>query len=112
MIVENSRLELPHKALTEINLREWDDSETEALAGLLQKHHYLGCPDPRRRHLCQVACWGERPVALLVWSTAAAKLVGREQFVGWDNRTRQKRLGYIVQNCRFLLLPEKRPDNL
>lgn len=51
-------------------------------------------------------------MALIIWTTASAKLAGRESYVGWDSRTRQKRLGWRVQNNRFLLLPSKRPSNL
>lgn len=112
MIIDAITGELPEAALSRLELREWQEDEVETLAGLLDAHHYLGCPDPRRRHLCQVACFEGRAVALVVWTTASAKLAGRESHVGWDTRTRQKRLGWVVQNNRFLLLPAKRPKNL
>lgn len=112
MISEPITGELPAAALHELELREWREDEVEVFAGLLDTHHYLGCPDPRRRHLCQVACYRGRAVALVIWTTASAKLAGREAYVGWDARTRQKRLGWLVQNNRFLLLPSKRPSNL
>jgi hypothetical protein len=59
-----------------------------------------------------VVLYKGRAVSLLVWTAASAKLAGRESYVGWDNRTRQKRLGWLVQNNRFLLLPSTRPTNL
>jgi len=112
MTIEPIEGDLPDEAMRSLELRQWREDEVETLAGLLDLHHYLGCPDPRRRHLCQVVCYEGKALALLVWTTASAKLAGRESYVGWDNRTRQKRLGWIVQNNRFLLLPEKRPANL
>ena len=41
--------------MRELQLREWEGAEeTEYYAQLLEEHHYLGCPDSRKRHLCQV----------------------------------------------------------
>lgn len=112
MIIEAITGALPDEALRSLELREWQEDEVEVYAGLLDAHHYLGCPDGRRRHLCQVACYQGKAVALIIWTTASAKLAGREDYVGWDHRTRQKRLGYLVQNNRYLLLPSTRPPNL
>lgn len=105
MSIESITGVLPDEALRDLELREWRDDEVATYAGLLDRHHYLGNPDARRRHLCQVACYRGKAVALIIWTTASAKLAGRESYVGWDSRTRQKRLGWVVQNNRFLLLP-------
>jgi len=102
----------PETGMSKLELREWDSSEVETYAELLKKHHYLGCPDARKRHLSQVVTYQGAAVALLTWTTACAKLAGRETYIGWDDRTRQKRLGWLVQNNRFLLLPSERPANL
>jgi len=112
MSIEAITGELPVEAMRSLELRAWREEEVETFVSLLERHHYLGCPDPRRRHLCQVVCYEGKAVSLIIWTTASAKLSGRESAVGWDSRTRQKRLGWIVQNNRFLLLPEKRPANL
>lgn len=112
MSIESITGELPNQALRGLELREWHEEEVETYVGLLDTHHYLRSPDARRRHLCQVACYEGKAVALIVWTTASAKLAGRESYIGWDSRTRQKRLGWLVQNNRFLLLPSKRPPNL
>jgi len=103
---------LPNEALASLELREWRDDEADAYTELLDKHHYLGCPDPRKRHLSQVVCYEGKAVALLIWTTSSRKLAAREAYVNWDSRTREKRLGWVVQNSRFLLLPTVRPDNL
>lgn len=104
--------ELPDEALRGLELREWREDETEAFAALLDKHHYLGCPDARTRRLCQVVCYQGKAVALLTWGRGSRRLAGRDGYIHWDDRTRQKRLSWIVQNNRFLLLPKERPDNL
>ena len=103
---------LPEEGMNGLELREWYPAEAEYYAELMEQHHYLGCPDARKRHLCQVITYEGAAVALLTWTTACAKLAGRETYIGWDNRTRQKRLGWLVQNNRFLLLPSERPANL
>ena len=104
--------ELPYSALKCLEVRPWREEENEGYVQLLDQYHYLKAPAKARRHLSQVVLYEGQAVALLSWSTAAYKLAGRERFIGWDARTRQKRLGYLVQNNRFLLLPKKRPENL
>lgn len=51
-------------------------------------------------------------MALIVWAHAARHLAGRGKYIGWDRRTRTRRLGFVVQQSRFCLLPGKRPENL
>jgi hypothetical protein len=101
----------PH-CLREVRLESWTASEEEAFVATLEAHHYLGAPDPRQRLLGQVAKLGDRAVGLLTWTHAARSLRAREQFVDWDARTRQRRLGYVVQNNRFLVLSAVRQPNL
>jgi hypothetical protein len=45
---------LPEEGMRKLELRDWDSQEFEYYCELLTKHHYLGCPDARKRHLCQV----------------------------------------------------------
>lgn len=103
---------LPDEALRSLELREWHDDEVDAYVELLNKHHYLKCPHARKRHLSQVACYQGKAVALIIWTTSSRKLIHRDEYIGWDSRTREKRLSWIVQNNRFLLLPQDRPINL
>ena len=112
MKVEQLVEELPAHLLREVTLEPWAESETAAFVAALESHHYLGAPDPRQCLLGQVAKLRERVVGLLVWTHAARSLRGREEFVGWDARTRQKRLAYVVQNNRLLVLSEVRQPNL
>ena len=45
------------------------------------------------------------PIAMLGFSTAAWKLVPRDNFIGWTPRSREKNLPLVVDNPRFLILP-------
>jgi hypothetical protein len=83
MSIEAITGELPDHALRSLELREWREDEVTTYAALLEQHHYLGCPDARKRHLCQVACYEGKAVALVIWTTASAKLAGREAYLRW-----------------------------
>ena len=51
-------------------------------------------------------------LALLSWSSASWKSRHREAFVGWDERSKQQRLRFVVNNGRFLILPWVRVPHL
>lgn len=104
--------DVPASALGKLEIREWTGDEADAFRALLDEHHYLKAPDPRCCRLSQVVLHGDAVVALLTWNACSRSLAGRDQYIGWDARTRQKRLGYGVQNNRFVLLGTKRPPNL
>ena len=46
------------------------------------------------------------PLAMLGFSTAAWKLAPRDKFIGWTPQLREKNLPLVVDNPRFLILPE------
>ncbi|MBI2928274.1 MAG: ISAs1 family transposase [Verrucomicrobia bacterium] len=46
-------------------------------------------------------------LALLGWSSPALHLRPRDRWIGWSESQRAARLGWIAQNSRFLLLPER-----
>jgi predicted transposase YbfD/YdcC len=46
-------------------------------------------------------------VAILTFSGAAPHLKQREKWVGWSARQRARRLGFVINNSRFLLLVER-----
>ena len=46
-------------------------------------------------------------VALIAFSAPALHLKARERWVGWSARQRARRLGLIVNNSRFLVLPDR-----
>ena len=46
-------------------------------------------------------------VALLAFGAASLHLKAREKWLGWSPRQRARRLGLVVNHCRFLVLPER-----
>jgi hypothetical protein len=80
---------------------------------LLQQHHYLGGLKPVGEQMYYAAvdargCW----VALLLFSAAARHLKHRDQWIGWTRPQRDRRLSLVVNNSRFLILPERSVPNL
>jgi hypothetical protein len=45
--------------------------------------------------------------ALACFSAAALHLKAREKWIGWTPRQRARRLGFVVNNSRYLVLPER-----
>lgn len=103
---------LPEWSLREVTLRVAQPEEIAAACAALDREHYLGAPKPCNREIVQLAVRGEPVLAVVVWTRAARKLAGREAWVGWDPRTRTRRLPLLVQNNRFLVLAAARQPNL
>jgi len=71
----------------------------------MERFHYLGDAALVGESLRYVAeLEGER-VALLSWGAASLRNGPRERYLGWDDATREARLGLVVNNARFLILP-------
>lgn len=80
---------------------------------LLDQHHYLGNLRPVGQRLYYVAATASGQwAAVLVFSAAANHLKHREQWIGWSNEQRRRRLSLITNNSRFLLLPGYAVPNL
>jgi len=103
---------LPEWSLQEVTLRVAQPEEMAAACAALAREHYLGAPKPCNCEVVQLAVRGEQVLAVVVWTRAARKLAGREAWVGWDPRTRTRRLPLVVQNNRFLVRAAARQPNL
>ena len=103
---------LPAHALREITLVVAEPAELEAVNAALEREHYLGAVTPNNREVVQLALRHNQVVAIVVWTRAARKLAAREAWLGWDGRTRTRRLPLLVQNNRFLVLSKVRQTNL
>jgi hypothetical protein len=80
---------------------------------LLRKHHYLGGLKAVGEQMYYAAVDSRgRWVALLLFSAAAKHLKHRDQWVGWTRAQRDRRLSLLVNNSRFLILPEVQVANL
>jgi hypothetical protein len=80
---------------------------------LLKRHHYLGSLQPVGEQLYYVAVDAQgRWLALLLFSAAAKHLKHREEWIGWSAAQCDRRLALVVNNSRFLILPEASVPNL
>lgn len=82
---------------------------------LVGRHHYLGHTVPFGAHL-RYLVYASRPrsqiVACAQFSSAAWRMSCRDAWIGWDNATRARRLPWVVNNSRLLILPWVRIKNL
>lgn len=74
---------------------------------LIRQHHYLGLRHLVGETILHVAEVEGRWVGLLGWCSAALKVTARDQWIGWTPQQKQRRLKYVAQNGRYLLLPDR-----
>src|SRR6266581_4001997 len=74
---------------------------------LLGKHHYLGDVRAVGEQLWYAITAGGQWLGVLVFCAASRRLRARDQWIGWSEEQRRRRLPLLVNNCRFLLLPDK-----
>jgi len=104
---------LKEKAATEcdylrkVSLRLLVPEERERFDALLESRHYLHSARVGGQSLRYVAEVDGQWVALLVFSGAAPHTKARECAVQWTPRQRARRLCFVVNNSRFLILPER-----
>jgi hypothetical protein len=97
----------------ELQARLVERSELSRAQRLLDKHHYLKRAHPVGERLYYVVTDAQGQwVALLVFNAAAKHLKPRDQWIGWTVSQRHRRLGLVVNNCRFLVLPHAQIPNL
>jgi len=93
--------------LSRVRVRLLREEERAEFDRLLQEKHYLHDSTLTGQSLRYVAevdgCW----VALICFSAAALHLKVREWWIGWSPRQRARRLAMVVNNSRFLVLPER-----
>jgi len=89
---------------TEADKKHWDQ--------LIEKHHYLKNATLCGSQIRYVVSFGGMALALLSFSSASYHLIDRDNWIGWDEGQRERRLPLIVQNSRFLILPGKEIKNL
>lgn len=93
--------------LSKVSVRLIDQGERERFDALLESRHYLHSArvgGPSLRYVAEVdGQW----VGLLVFSGAAPHTKARETQIGWTPRQRARRLCLVVNNSRFLVLPER-----
>jgi hypothetical protein len=93
--------------LSRVTVRLLAEAERARFDRLLEERHYLQSAQLCGQTLRYVAEVDGEWVALLCFSAAALHLKGREEWIGWSPRQRARRLGLVVSNSRFLVLPER-----
>lgn len=78
----------------------------------MNEFHYLGIKWLGGQSLRYVAFWEGKWAAILGWSSAAKNCGCRDNYIGWSGEKKYKRLKYIVNNARFLVLPWVEQKNL
>lgn len=104
---------LQQQTLDELQIVRAERAQLPRIGELLQTHHYLGDINPVGERLYYLATDSQSKwLAILVFSAAAKHLRHRDQWIGWSNEQRRRRLSLITNNTRFLILPEGRIPNL
>jgi hypothetical protein len=99
--------------LDSLQVRLLESHELEPCHRLLDQHHDLQSPKPVGERLYYVVTDAQGQwLALLVFAAAAKHLKYRDRWIGWSDAQREKRLSLVVNNLRFLLVPERTFPNL
>ena len=80
---------------------------------LLHRHHYLGhrnCVGENLKYL--VRDRADRPLACLLFGSAAWKTRARDAWIGWEAEQRRAHLFLLTDHTRFLILPWVRVAHL
>ncbi len=101
------------QVLEGLQVRLLERQELERCHRLLEQHHYLGSLKPVGERLYYVATDPQGQwLARLVFAAAARHLKYRDRWIGWTDAQRERRLPLVVNNIRFLLLPDRTFPNL
>jgi len=98
--------------LESINVRPIEPTERPAWVEAMRTHHYLGFDGVVGEQIFYVAEIDGKWAALLCWTGAAHHVRCRDEWIGWDNAVKSRRLKFVANNSRFLVLDEFRVPNL
>ena len=108
-------IEAPLRTLQplEVIVVEARTAQANAFVCHLARHHYLGFEGAAGQNLRYLVrdCYG-RDLACVLFGAAAWKAKARDSFIGWSAQQRQQRLCLIINNSRFLILPQVRVPHL
>ena len=79
---------------------------------ILVEQHYLHSAQLVGEQLRYAVIWKGQWLAVAAWSAAALHLKARDQFIGWSEEQRRRRLALVVNNSRLYVLPECHYPNL
>ncbi len=93
--------------LRAVTVRLLAENEVGQFNFYLEREHYLESSRFAGQSLRYIAEVDGQWVALVTFSAPALHLKARERWIGWSPRQRARRLGLVVSNSRFLVLPER-----
>ena len=100
--------------ITELTLELVSDAGASRLwNALMAHHHYLGYTPlvgAQLRYLIRSPLHGV--LGCFGFGAAAWKVAARDHWIGWDRERRERNLARVLNNARFLILPEVRVKNL
>jgi Domain of unknown function (DUF4338)/Transposase Tn5 dimerisation domain/Transposase DNA-binding len=79
---------------------------------LLEQFHYLGAGPLCGAQLRYLVGCPQGWLAALAFSAAAWQVAGRDRWIGWSNGARRENLHRVVNNSRWLILPQVQVPNL
>jgi hypothetical protein len=83
-----------------------DSEDLRLFNCLLFRYHYLGHRNTVGENIRYlVRDRAGRPVGCALFGSAAWKCAARDSWIGWDRGTRERNLGLLTNNTRFLVLP-------
>ncbi len=90
-----------------------DAAQRRRFAAALAGFHYLGYRGTVGENIQYAVTDGTgRLLACLLFGAPAWKCRARDEFIGWSAEQRQRHLGHIANNTRFLILPFVRVPHL
>jgi hypothetical protein len=101
-----------YKREQNLEVRLIKPAEEDIWDQLMKKHHYLGFETLSGECAKYIAEMDGEWVALLGWGTGAFKCADRDKWISWRSDQQWKRLKYIANNQRFLILPWIKIKNL
>lgn len=108
-----SILETDIQSLTGLRLDRVSSREESAYwNSLIDEYHYLGYKPLSGAQVRYLIRWDDGDLGAIGFSAAAWKVGVRDRWIGWDALSREKGLRLIVNNARFLVLPNVRVKNL
>lgn len=89
-----------------IEIRAVSAEERSRWIELCNAHHYLGFKGCFGYSILYCAVYKGKWVGLLSWSASALALKMRDEWIGWTPSMRLARSNLVLNNSRFLILPE------
>ena len=93
------------KSLQPVRVEPVDSGNLDLFNCLISKYHYLSLHLVGKNMKYMAFDREERPLACLLFGSAAWMCAPRDEFIGWDAGTREANVNMITNNTRFLILP-------